>query len=81
LRRKNASHFFLSGAKKRRKQPERYVKLGLGFIIIIFVTIQPRAELIRFGRELPEHRTKSVLCAIEPVLQKDPAVLPEMEHV
>jgi hypothetical protein len=22
--RKNASHFFLSGAKKRRKQPERY---------------------------------------------------------
>jgi hypothetical protein len=28
--------------------------MGLGFIIIIFVTIQPRVELIRFGRELPE---------------------------
>jgi hypothetical protein len=24
--RKNASHFSLSGAKKRRKQPERYVQ-------------------------------------------------------
>jgi hypothetical protein len=25
---KNASHFFLSGAKKRHIQPERYAKLG-----------------------------------------------------
>jgi hypothetical protein len=29
--RKNASHFSLSGAKKRHIQPERYVQLGLKF--------------------------------------------------
>jgi hypothetical protein len=30
--RKNASHFFLSGTKKRHIQPERYVQFGLDII-------------------------------------------------
>jgi len=30
--RKNASHFSLSGAKKRHIQPERYVPLSLKFV-------------------------------------------------
>jgi len=33
--RKNATHFSLSGTKKRRIQPERYAKCGLQFIEII----------------------------------------------
>ena len=32
--RKNASHFYLSGTKKRRIQPERYTKCGLKYIKI-----------------------------------------------
>jgi hypothetical protein len=34
--RKNASHFSLSGAKKRHIQPERYVQYGLKFYAKLF---------------------------------------------
>jgi len=33
--RKNASHFSLSGAKKRQLQPERYATFGLKFCVNI----------------------------------------------
>jgi hypothetical protein len=46
--RKNASHFSLSGAKKRHIQPERYVPSGLNFSeIIIKVYWQNKIFLIK----------------------------------